>query len=258
MTSAVAGITVHPFVQVSGSGPTPTGLAFVTWYANSSCALPAAAATADHALSAAGTVDFDGNTFTPPAPGAYSLNTYYSGDAHYAQTFGPCEPFTVDPLSPASVLTQVHDASHTVVTSAVAGTTVHPFVQLSGSGPTPTGLAFVTWYANSNCALPGIAATADHAPSATGTVDFDGNTFTPPAPGAYSLNTYYTGDAHYAQTFGPCEPFTVDPLSPASVLTQVHDAAHTVVTSAVAGITVHPFVQVSGSGPTPTGLAYVT
>ncbi|PKN80240.1 MAG: hypothetical protein CVU47_09430 [Chloroflexi bacterium HGW-Chloroflexi-9] len=107
---------------------------------------------------------------------------------------------------------EVHDAAHNVVTSAAAGTTVHPFVQVSGSGPTPTGLAFVRWYANNSCTLPGAAATADYSLSAAGAVDIDGNTFTPPVPGAYSLNTYYTGDARYARTSGPCVPFTVTPM----------------------------------------------
>src|SRR5207245_1812188 len=67
----------------------------------------------------------------------------YNGDPNYTATDSPCEPLTVTALTP-TVATEIHNASHAVVTSVPAGSTVHDKATVSGSFGTPTGPASPT------------------------------------------------------------------------------------------------------------------
>ena len=149
----------------------------------------------------------------------------------------------------ATVTTEIHDASHNVITSASIGSSVHDKATVAGSVGTPTGTVDFTVYANTTCTGPGTAA---------GTVTLDGsgiaypsNTATVTSSGL-SFKAHYNGDASYNAADGACEPLTATKLTP-TVSTQIHDASHIGVTSAPFGSTVHDKATVAGSLGTPTG-----
>src|SRR2546428_717134 len=73
------------------------------------------------------------------------------GIFNYTATDSPCEPLEVTALTP-TVATEIHNASHAVVTSVPAGTTVHDKATVSGAFGTPTGtVRFAVFTASSPC-----------------------------------------------------------------------------------------------------------
>src|SRR5206468_4292252 len=82
----------------------------------------------------------------------------------------------------------------------------------------------------------------------------DGTTFTqtPGASGSFSFQAVYSGDATYNGSTGACEPLDVGKIASTTV-TEIHNAAHAVVTSVPAGTTVHDKATVSGGLGAPTG-----
>ncbi|MGH7535296.1 MAG: Ig-like domain-containing protein, partial [Gemmatimonadales bacterium] len=74
----------------------------------------------------------------------------------------------------------------------------------------------------------------------------------PASFGSYSFRARYGGDSDYAGTDGPCVVLTVTPLTPV-MTTQIHNAAHTVVTAVEQNSVVHARATVTGSGLVPAG-----
>ncbi|PKN81647.1 MAG: hypothetical protein CVU47_06110, partial [Chloroflexi bacterium HGW-Chloroflexi-9] len=210
------------------------------------------------ALGATVTV-FDGATALISGPvnavGEFTFLVTLSAGAHVLSATQTLSGFTSDPsnivtvtvTSPPpptpTVTTEVHDAAHNAVSSVTAGTAVHARVGVTGTGAPLTGRVKVFWYDAGGCLAGTHLAVSPLLSLVDGAVDATSFAQTPSTLGTYSFQAVYSGDPAYQDTTGPCVPFTVDPLPPATVTTQVHDASHTVVTSAVAGITVHPFVQ---------------
>jgi hypothetical protein len=110
-----------------------------------------------------------------------------------------------------SITTQIHDATHAVVTSAPIGTIVHDMATVTGTIgiPTPTGTVTFTVYANQTCAGGGtpagavalVAGVAD--PSNTATLTDAG----------LSYLAHYSGDRNYDAADGPCEVLVVTPTA---------------------------------------------
>src|SRR5207244_3911009 len=73
----------------------------------------------------------------PLSAGSYSFIAHYNGDPNYTATDSPCEPLEVTALTPTAP-TEIHNASHAVVTSVPAGATVHDKATVSGSFGTAT------------------------------------------------------------------------------------------------------------------------
>ncbi len=206
VTSVNAGTTVHDSVTVTGSGPTPTGNVTVSWFTNGTCTGAAAATSAATAL-VAGTVDVTAFTQTPATPGSYAFRASYAGNSAYTSATGPCEPLTVNALTP-TVATSIHNAAHAVVTSVNAGTTVHDSVTVTGSGATPTGNVTVSWFTNGTCTGTA-AATSTATALVAGTVDVTAFTQTPATAGSFAFRAAYAGDSVYSAATGPCEPLAV-------------------------------------------------
>ena len=249
VTSAPIGSTVHDLATVSGTvaGGTPAGNVTFTLYAGTTCAGTG---------TAAGTVDLvagvahPSDSTTVPV-GGLSYKATYNGSAVYNASTGPCEPLNATKLD-SSTATDIHNAAHQVVTSAPIGSTVHDQATVSGTvaGGTPTGNVTFTLYAGTTCAGTGTAA---------GTVDLvagvahPSDSTTVPV-GGLSYKATYNGSAVYNASTGPCEPLNATKLD-SSTATDIHNAAHQVVTSAPIGSTVHDLATVSGTvaGGTPAG-----
>jgi len=121
----------------------------------------------------------------------------------------------------------------------------------------PTGnVAFTFYTANAACTGTSVGA-------GTATLDASGvahpsTSQGPLAAGSYSFQATYSGDSNYNGSTSSCEPLTVGKAN-STTSTEIHDAAHTVVTSVALGSTVHDQAIVSGTGAgTPTGTVTFT
>src|SRR3989449_1008143 len=136
-TSVPAGATGHDKAKVSGSFGTPTGTVTFTFFTASSVCTGASVGSGTVALDASG-VAHPSASQGPLSAGAYSFRAHYNGeDPNYGPADSPCELLTVTALTP-TVATEIHNASHAVVTSVPAGSTVHDKATVSGSFGTPT------------------------------------------------------------------------------------------------------------------------
>jgi hypothetical protein len=186
-------------------------------------------------------------------------STAYSGGNSHADasdaTAGPTlgASKVVPVIHTPVVTTDIHDAGHGIVLSVPAGTTVHDSAAVTGEGggPVPAGTVTFTRYTDTNC---GSGATAAGVVALNGSgIAHPSNAFLTTSSGGMSYKAHYNGQANvYAEADGPCEPLTITKLTP-TVTTDIHDAAHAIVTAVNAGATVHDSATVSGSSGTPTG-----
>lgn len=205
-TSAPVGSSVHDNAAVTFTGgPTPTGNVAFNLYTNSECT---GATTTQVVALVAGTAE--SNTTTVPSTGM-SYKAYYQGDGNYSPAMGVCEPLVASKLIP-TVTTDIHDVTHTIVTSVVTGTTVHDKATVSGSGPTPTGTVDFTWYTNNTCTPAGVAAGTGIA--LVSGVAHPSSSEGPLAVGAYSFKAHYSGDSTYLAGDAACEPLAVTKATP--------------------------------------------
>jgi hypothetical protein len=111
---------------------------------------------------------------------------------------------------PSTTTTDIHDASHNVVTTIEAGQTVHDFVTVTGAegDPTPTGNVIVDWFDNGDCSGDAVESSAPTPLGADGTVDVTAFTETP-AAGHFAFQARYQGDSVFQTSTGECEPLSV-------------------------------------------------
>jgi uncharacterized repeat protein (TIGR01451 family) len=245
ITSAPIGSTVHDKAAVSGALTTPTGtVSFTVFMGNTTCSGDGVAA-GTVALSSG--VAHPSNDATVPV-GGLSYRAHYNGDSTYNESTGACEPLAPSKLSSATA-TDVHNAAHSIITSAPIGSTVHDKAAVTGALTTPTGtVSFTVFMGNTTCSGDGTAA---------GTVALSGgvadpsNTALVPV-GGLSYQAHYNGSATYNESTGPCEPLVGTKLD-SQTATDVHNAAHSVITHAPIGSTVHDKAAVTGALTTPTG-----
>jgi uncharacterized repeat protein (TIGR01451 family) len=192
----------------------------------------------------------------PTAPGWYCFRSVYSGDANYPDgsfDSGLNECFQVMKATP-TVTTDIHagsgandTAGASPITSAAIGSTVHDKATVSGSAGTPAGtVTFTVYSGNTVCSGTGASA---------GTITLAGGIAHPSSDatvpvGGLSYKAHYNGSTLYDEADGPCESLTATRLTP-NVSTDIHNAAHQVVTAVEVGSTVHDFVTVTGSAATP-------
>jgi hypothetical protein len=212
VTSVALGTTVHDSATVSGTSfGTPTGSVTFTFFTASDQCTGASVGAGTVTLVSG--VAHPSTSQGPLAAGAYSFRASYSGDGNYNASTSPCEPLTVTKAN-SSTATDIHNATHSVVTNVPAGTTVHDKATVTGiSGFVPTGSVTFTFYTASNqCTGASVGA---------GTVTLDASGVAHPstsqgprAAGSYSFKAVYGGDSNYNGSTGPCEPLTVTKLSP--------------------------------------------
>ena len=255
ITSAPIGSTVHDKATVGtvAGYPAPTGTVSFTVYANMTCT---GAGTAAGSPALAAGVAHPSSDAVVPA-GGLSFKAHYNGDSKYNGADGPCEPLTATKLN-SSTATDVHDAAHSVITSAPIGTTVHDKATVTGTaaGGTPTGtVTFTIYMGNTTCTGAGTA--GDPIALVAGVADPSASAVVP--VGGLSYRATYNGSTTYNTSVGACEPLAAGKLS-SSTATDVHNANHEVILSAPIGSTVHDKATVTGTaaGGTPTGTVTFT
>jgi LPXTG-site transpeptidase (sortase) family protein len=106
----------------------------------------------------------------------------------------------ITPATPV-VDTEIHDASHAIVTSGAIGSDVHASATVSGVGVTPTGDVTFTFFSDATCTDPG---------SGAGTVPLDGSGLADPSNDVsvldsnLSFQATYNGDTNYGPQAGAC------------------------------------------------------
>src|SRR5437016_161835 len=143
-----AGTTVHDKATLAGAFGTPTGTVTFTFFTTSSTCTGTSVGSGTVTLDASG-VAHPSASQGPLSAGSYSFIAHYNGDPNYTATDSPCEPLEVTALTP-TVATEIHNASHAVVTSVPAGSTVHDKATVSGSFGTPTGTVTFTFFTTSS------------------------------------------------------------------------------------------------------------
>src|SRR2546422_4172948 len=145
-----AGTTVHDKATVSGSFGTPTGTVTFTFFTTSSTCTGTSVGSGTVTLDASG-VAHPSASQGPLSAGSYSFIAHYNGDPNYTATDSPCEPLTVTALTPTAA-TEIHNASHAVVTSRPAGVCRLLNDKENGSFGTPTRAGTFTFFtASSTC-----------------------------------------------------------------------------------------------------------
>src|SRR4051794_5466643 len=117
---------------------------------------------------------------------------------------------TVVTQQSATTATQIHDASHNVVTVVPAGTTVHDSVSVTApvGSPVPTGNVTLDWFTNSSCE-GNPSSTSGNFPLVNGSVDAMAFAKGPLAAGFYGFRAHYLGSPTYGTSDGACEPLRV-------------------------------------------------
>src|SRR5258706_4822982 len=209
--SGNVGVTLNDSASLTG-GYNPTGSITFKLYSPSD-----ATCANTPALTNSATVSGNGNYNTPAgfvsnASGVWHWSALYSEDIISSAVSGLCSKAVTLSKYNSTTVTSIHDASHNVVTSVNAGSTVHDSAAVSGAGPTPTGTVDFTFYSGvNNCSGQGVAAGnvslvsgVAHPSTAEG----------PLSAGAYSFKAHYNGDVNYNSSDAVCEPLSVTKVDP--------------------------------------------
>ena len=243
--TVIVGGSISDTATLSGgvgpAGPTGTITFNVYGPGDATCAMAPAFTAIVPVTSGNGT--YASGPFTSTAAGTYRFTALYSGDANNASVTTLCN----DPNE--SVV--VNTATPTLVTAASAsvpvGGTVSDTATLAG-GVAPTGTITFDLFGPNNATCTGTAIF-----SSTATVTGDGNypsgTFTVTAPGTYSFEASYSGDANNA-------PIALTACGAAGENVTVTKATPAIVTTASAAVTaggaISDTATLSG-GVAPTG-----
>src|SRR5438128_1043180 len=194
MVAVPAGTTVHDKATLAGAFGTPTGTVTFSFFTTSTACDGPPCVEFRRVLYPCG-VAHPSASQGPLSAGSYSFIAHYNGDPNYTATDSPCEPLTVTARTPTAA-TEIHNASHAVVTSVPAGSTVHDKATVSGSFGTPTGTVTFTFFTTSS--------TCTGTSVGSGTVTLAARGVPPPSAsqgplsaGSYSFIAHYNGDPNY-------------------------------------------------------------
>jgi stalled ribosome alternative rescue factor ArfA len=250
----VIGSSFHDTATVTGvTGFTPTGTLTYNFWTNGACSL-GPLTTQTVTLRTDGTVPDSAST-GPLVAGSYSYQATYRGDANEGASSSSCEPFTVV-TSPSSTGTTVIDdtTGNPPTGNEVTGSAFHDMATVTGvDGFAPTGTLTYSFFTDGTCT--GAASTTQDVTLATGSVPNSSSTGAL-APGGYSFQATYNGDANYLPATSPCEPFTVIPATPTMGTTVAVEPSGLPPTgSEGTGSAFHDAATVTGvTGFTPTGI----
>jgi hypothetical protein len=256
---APLGSYVHDSANLTftGGGTLPSGsTVYFSYFTNNDCTAPPADTTS---------VDVGGESSPasnldpvlvegPLGAGSYSyIAVFVSGDSSaVGDAIGDCEPFKVS-KGDLQIRTDIHDAAHVAITSAVPlGSVVHDSATLSGAvtgiNPDLTKISF-TFFTNGTCANSGSPAT-NTGPDTVGSTNVARTADSASlGAGEYSYTASFGGDDNYnavALAPGDCEYLKVN-KGDLQLRTDIHNAAHVVITSANAGAVVHDSGTLSGA-----------
>jgi hypothetical protein len=221
-------VTINSVTEVGGRGACGTGERQTMVSINSTNAQTAFVLWGGHLAAPS-------DVFEAQPVGSGNGSASFPGSSLHMALLSPNKSVSINPaaIKPAkatpTVATEIHDPNHSVVASVPVGTTVHDKATVSGSVGTPTGTVTFSWFTNGTCTGTA-AATSSPQALVNGMVDATGFPQTPAAPGSYSFEASYSGDAKYVSGDDPCELLTVDKASPTvtTVATPTASAGETI------------------------------
>ena len=199
-------------VTPTPAASTPTGSVAYTFFTNGSCTGTGTAAGGGALTSG---VPPNSETQGPLAAGSYGFEAVYSGDSDDVGSTSACEPFKVDMASSNTGTTVFNAATNAAwAGTEVTGAKAYDTATVNESDSvTATGTVTYTLYSSGNC-----SGTTTNAGTVTltsnGTVP-NSDTQGPLQAGSHSFQAMYSGDTNYSPSTSSCEPFSVDPASPA-------------------------------------------
>jgi len=192
-TATVAGGT--GFNSTSG----PSGTITFSLYGpdDATCTGPPAFTSAPVTVLGGG--DYPSGPFTPPTPGSWRWVASYSGDTANAPVTTAC----ADPSE--SVLVVAAPTLTTQATPPTPGGALTDTATLAG-GHAPTGtITFSLWSGPTVCAEGPTAVFTAEPVAVAGNGTYSSPPFTPPSPGIYTWDAFYSGDAGNQSADGPCD-----------------------------------------------------
>ncbi len=245
--SVSLGTVMHDLATVTPSGTTaPTGNVSFTFFSNGSCSGDGTSAGVVALNGANPGIAHPSNSTSALSAGSYGFKASWPGDTNYSGNTSSCENFTVSPAQ-LNVTTDIHNASHAIVTSVPLGSIVHDTANLTGSvsGFATPAVTF-TFFSNIGCTGGGT--------SVANTGADEGNTSlvrsaasSALAAGSYAYKASVAGNTNYLGDDSDCEPLTVN-RAQLTVTTNVHNAAHNDITngSVPLGSVTHDTATVTG------------
>lgn len=203
--------------------------------------VPTTSFTFDASAIANGSTDagFDATTVSTSALGAgnHTFNASVGSNTNYDGATSAAEPFIVDKAQLA-VTTTIHDAQNAVVANGshvALGSMMHDNADVTGA---VNGFAIPTISFTLNA-----GAIANAVPEAT--FEATSANSSALAAGSYIYQATVADNANYIGTTSSEEPFVVDKAQ-LGISTDIHNAAHTIVTSVPLGSIVHDTATVTG------------
>jgi hypothetical protein len=238
------GSSLHDSATVSGGGATPTGTVTFTFYSVADCGGVGVGA---------GTVSLDANGVADPSdakgplgPGSYGFKASYSGDPNYLTGVSDCEPFSVKKAQ-LSATTKLHDPNDVVIPNGTVldlGSVVHDTAKITGqvAGFVPDNAVTFAFYSAADCGGSAVAKANIGADAGSG--DPRSEATSALTPGSYGFKASIAGDNNYDGSTSDCEPFSVKKAS-LGLRTDIHNAAHQVVTFVTVNSVVHDTATLS-------------
>src|SRR5256712_195717 len=151
VVAVAVGSTVLDKATLAGAFGTPTGTVTFTFFTASSACTGASVGSGTVTLDASG-VAHPSASQGPLSAGAYSFTAHYNGEhPNSAPSNSPCEPLTVTAPTPTAA-TEIHNASHAVVTSVPAGMFFQNMGPPTSSSVSPSGTLSCSFFtASSAC-----------------------------------------------------------------------------------------------------------
>jgi hypothetical protein len=255
-TALDLGSKVHDSGTVTGPAAlgTPDGHVNFVFYSEANCGGEGADAGTIDPLAAGATA---GEGVAHPsteegalAPGSYGFKAFFVSENTdvWQDSESKCEPFTVN-QGQLTADTILHAPDHSVIADGAAldlGSKVHDTAQISGQvdGFTEIGDVTFTYYSSYEECNKGGAPIANDGTEVGG--DPKSLEVGPLAPGSYAFQASVAENDFYKGGSSACEPFTVNKGN-LSIVTNIHNAAHTVVTEVPVNSTVHDTATISGA-----------
>ncbi len=154
-----------------------------------------------------------------PRGGGVCLADPNSVVAESRETNNTCSDGVVVTKATPTLVTEIHNASHTVITSAPISTTVHGKATLSGpiGLALPTGTVTLDLYNNATCTVPAIT-TDTKTLLADGTVESNAI-----SAQSFYYQVTYSGDTNYTAATGSCALFSAYQPGPTFTVNTIAD-----------------------------------
>jgi Bacterial Ig-like domain (group 3) len=240
------GSVVHDTAKITGqvAGFDPDNAVTFAFYSAADCGGDPVAK--DNIGADAGSGDPRSAATSALTPGSYGFKASIAGDNNYEGSTSDCEPFSVK-KGQLSATTKLHDPNDAVIpngTELDLGSVVHDTAKITGqvAGFDPDNAVTFAFYSAADCGGDPVA--KDNIGADAGSGDPRSAATSALTPGSYGFKASIAGDNNYEGSTSDCEPFSVKKAN-LGLRTDIHNAAHQVVTFVTVNSVVHDTATLS-------------